>query len=91
MCLCFDLIQDQRTALHWTAESECGGLEKVHFLLQKGVNVNIQSKVSLTLNGQVNNVFFCWSVVTLAYKSLRKSIFEGNPGLLITTLATFFG
>ena len=58
VCLHFYLIQDQRTAVHWAAQSECDGPEKLHFLFQKGVSVNIQSKVSFIFIEKFYGVIF---------------------------------
>ena len=44
-CLDFH-YQDGETALHLAAASKLEGLEKVRFLVQKGVDINTESKVS---------------------------------------------
>ena len=40
------LFQFGGTALHWAAESKCGGKEKLSFLIENGALVNAKNKVS---------------------------------------------
>ena len=38
-------VQDGRSALHWAAESESEGKEKLMVLLEKGADCNVQDQV----------------------------------------------
>ena len=71
-------IQKDGTVMLWASQSKVDGIEKVKFLLENSVNINIPNKVSSIFRALVNCRVDCVKLYTKGCREFR--VFKSQSG-----------